>query len=62
MTVGELKKVLEKFPEDEVVTVLYSEDNYGEDAGITIAEVAYITGTKSVRNGVYIKTGLKGVI
>ena len=55
MTVGELKKILEKFPEDEVVTVLYSEESYGDDEGITIAEVAYITGTKSVRSGVYIR-------
>lgn len=57
MTVNELKKVLEKFPEDEEVTVLYPEDNYGDDTGVTIDEVAYITGTKSVRNGVYIKLG-----
>lgn len=55
MTVNELKKVIEKFPEDEEVTVLYPEDNYGDDTGVTIDEVAYITGTKSVRNGVYIK-------
>ena len=57
MTVNELKKVLEKFPEDEVVTVLYPEDNYGDDTGATIDEVAYITGTKSIRSGVYIKLG-----
>ena len=57
MTVSELKKVLEKFPEDEVVTVLYPEDNYGDDTGAAIDEVAYITGTKSVRSGVYIKLG-----
>ena len=55
MTVQELKKVLEKFPDDEEVSVLYSEDNYGVEAGVTISEIAYITGTKSVRNGVYIK-------
>lgn len=57
MTVNELKKVLEKFPEDEDVSVLYPEDNYGDEVGVTIYEVAYITGTKSVRNGVYIKLG-----
>lgn len=57
MTVAELKKVLEKFPEDEDVTVLYPEDNYGDEVGVTIDEVAYITGTKSIRNGVYIKLG-----
>mgnify|MGYP004485799997 FL=1 len=57
MTVSELKKVLEKFPEDEVVTVLYPEEKYGDDTGVTIDEVAYITGTKSVRSGVYIKLG-----
>ena len=55
MTVSELKKVLEKSPEDEVVTVLYPDDNYGDDTGVTIDEVAYITGTKSVKSGVYIK-------
>ena len=55
MTVNELKKILEKFPEDELVTVLYPEDNYGDDTGVTIAEVAYITGTQSVRSGVYIR-------
>ena len=55
MTVQELKKVLEKFPDDEEVSVLYSEDHYGDEAGVTISEIAYITGTKSVRNGVYIK-------
>ena len=57
MTVSELKKLLEKFPEDEVVTVLYPEEKYGDDTGVTIDEVAYITGTKSVRSGVYIKLG-----
>ena len=57
MTVNELKKVLEKFPEDEVVTILYPDDSYGNDTGVIIAEVAYITGTKSVRSGVYIKLG-----
>lgn len=57
MTVAELKKVLEKFPEDEDVSVLYPDDNYGDEVGVTIVEVAYITGTKSIRNGVYIKLG-----
>lgn len=57
MTVNELKKCLEKFPDDEEVTVLYSEDNYGDDSGVIISEVAYITGTKSVRGGVYIRLG-----
>lgn len=55
MTVNEFKKVLEKFPEEEEVTVLYPEDSYGDDTGVDIAEIAYITGTKSVRSGVYIK-------
>lgn len=57
MTVQEIIKVLSKFPEDEEVAVLYPEDNYGDDIGVTIDEIAYITGTKSVRNGVYIKLG-----
>lgn len=57
MTVSEFKKILEKFPEDEVVTVLYPGDNYGDDTGVIIDEVVYITGTKGVRSGVYIKLG-----
>lgn len=57
MTVSEFKKILEKFPEDEVVTVLYPGENYGVDTGVIIDEVAYITGTKSVKSGVYIKLG-----
>lgn len=57
MIVREMIKVLSKFPEDEEISVLYAEDNYGEDVGVTIEEVAYITGTKNVRNGVYIKLG-----
>lgn len=57
MLVQELIKTLSQFPEDEEVFVLYPEDNYGIDVGITIDEVAYITGTKSVKNGVYIKIG-----
>lgn len=57
MTVQEMIKVLTKFPEDEEVSVLYPEDNYGDDVGVTISEVAFITGTKNIRNGVYIKLG-----
>jgi hypothetical protein len=52
-----MKKILEKFPEDEEVSVLYPDDNYGVDIGVIISEVAYISGTKNVRNGVYIKLG-----
>ena len=55
MIVQEMIKVLSKFPEDEEISVLYAEDNYGDDIGVTIGEVAYIAGTKNVRNGVYIK-------
>lgn len=57
MTVNDLKKCLEKFPDEEEVTILYPEDNYGDDGGVIISEVAYITGTKTVRNGVYIRLG-----
>ena len=57
MTVHEFINVLSKFPDDEEVSVLFQEDNYGDDVGVTIDEVAYITGTKNVRNGVYIKLG-----
>lgn len=55
MLVIELIKVLSEFPQDEEVTVLYPEDSYGEDIGVTISEVAYITGTNRIRKGVYIK-------
>lgn len=57
MTVHEVINILSKFPDDEEVSVLYPEDNYGDDIGVTIDEVAYITGTKNVRNGVYFKLG-----
>lgn len=57
MTVHEVINVLSKFPDDEEVSVLYPDDNYGDDVGVTIDEIAYITGTKSVKNGVYIKLG-----
>lgn len=57
MTVHEMITILNKFPEDEELTVIYPEDNYGTDVGVTIDEVAYITGTKTVKNGVYIKLG-----
>lgn len=57
MKVDEIIKVLQKFPEDEDVTVLYPEDSYGEAGGVIIAEIAYIMGTNTVRNGVYIKLG-----
>ena len=55
MLVGELLNVLKSFPKDEEVSILYPEDNYGDDIGVIISEVAYITGTKNVKNGVYIK-------
>lgn len=55
MTVHEVINVLSKFPGDEEVSVLYPEDNYGDAVGVTIDEIAYITGTKTVKNGVYIK-------
>lgn len=55
MLVIELIKILSEFPQDEEVTVLYPEDSYGEDIGVTISEVAYITGTNRIRKGVYIK-------
>ena len=57
MTVHEIINVLSKFPDDEEISVLYPEDNYGDDVGVTIDEVAYIAGTKNVKNGVYIKLG-----
>ena len=57
MTVKEMINVLSKFPEDEEIFVLFLEDSYGEDRGASISEVAYITGTKNVRNGVFIKRG-----
>ena len=57
MIVAELIKFLTTCPEDEEVSILYPEDNYGDDTGVAIDEVAYITGTKRVKHGVYIKLG-----
>lgn len=57
MTVLDVINVLSKFPDDEEISVLYPDDNYGDDVGVTIGEIAYITGTKNVKNGVYIKLG-----
>ena len=55
MTVNELKNILEKFPKDEVIHVLLPGAYFGTDTGVIFDEVAYITGTKNVRSGVYIK-------
>lgn len=57
MKVIELIQALQKFPEDENVSVIFDEDGYGEAAGVLIGGIAYITGTKTVKNGVYIKLG-----
>ena len=57
MKVYELIEVLLKCPGDEEISILYPEDNYGADDGVQIDEVAYLTGTKRVKNGVYIKLG-----
>lgn len=57
MTVSELIKFLSGCPEDEEVSILYPEDSYGDDMGVVIDEVAYITGTNRVKHGVYIKLG-----
>lgn len=57
MTVHELINILSRFPDDEEVAVLFHEDSYGDNIGVAIDEVAYITGTKNVINGVYIKLG-----
>lgn len=57
MTVAELTKFLSNCPEDEEISILYPEDSYGDDTGVVIDEVAYITGTSRVKHGVYIKLG-----
>lgn len=57
MTVAELIKFLRDCPDDEEVSILYPEDSYGDDLGVVIDEVAYITGTNRVKHGVYIKLG-----
>lgn len=57
MKVRDVIQTLQKFPEDEDISILYPEDNYGNDIGVAIAEIAYITGTNSVKSGVYIKLG-----
>lgn len=55
MTVGEMIKVLSRFPEDEDVEILFPDDSYGEGDGASIDEIAYITGKKAVKSGVYLK-------
>lgn len=57
MTVAELTKFLSNCPEDEEISILYSEERYGDDTGVVIDEVAYIIGTSRVKHGVYIKLG-----
>lgn len=57
MTVAALIEFLRSCPENEEVSILYPEDHYGDDEGVVIDEVAYITGTSKVKHGVYIKIG-----
>ncbi len=57
MKVRDVIQTLLKFPEDEDISVIYPEDNYGVDGGVVIDEIAYITGTKPIKSGVYIKLG-----
>lgn len=55
MTVAALIEFLKSCPENEEVSILYPEDHYGDDDGVAIDEVVYITGTSKVKHGVYIK-------
>lgn len=57
MTVKEMKDILKDVSDEEEIAVIYPEDGYGDDSGVTIDGVAYIIGTKNVRGGVFIKLG-----
>lgn len=56
MTVRDLMNFLDKCPDDERISVLFCDDNYG-DLGVTIDEATYITSTEKRMCGVFLKLG-----
>lgn len=59
MKVKEMVEILSQFPDNEIVTVIYPEDNYGEESGVIIDEVTYIKSSSkdNAKNGVFIRLG-----
>ncbi len=56
MTVKEMVDILNTFPCDTEVAVIYPDDIYGEEGGVPIDEITYLTSTSRERakNGVFI--------
>lgn len=57
MKVRDMLAILNEFPADEEILVIYPEDHYGEDNGVVIDEVAYLKSSDSRINGVFIRLG-----
>lgn len=57
MTVKEMVDILNTFPCDTEVAVIYPDDIYGEEGGVPIDEITYLTNTSRERakNGVFIR-------
>lgn len=57
MTVKEMVDILNTFPCDTEVAVIYPDDIYGEEGGVLIDEITYLTSTSRERakNGVFIR-------
>lgn len=57
MTVKEMVDILNTFPCDTEVAVIYPDDIYGEEGGVPIGEITYLTSTSRERakNGVFIR-------
>lgn len=57
MTVKEMVDILNTFPCDTEVAVIYPDDIYGEEGGVSIDEITYLTSTSRERakNGVFIR-------
>ncbi len=59
MKVKEIVEILSQFPDNEIVAVIYPEDNYGEECGASIDEITYIKSSSkdNAKNGVFIRLG-----
>lgn len=57
MTVKEMVDILNTFPCDTEVAVIYPDDIYDEEGGVPIDEITYLTSTSRERakNGVFIR-------
>lgn len=57
MKVKDMLAILSEFPADEEILVIYPEDHYGEDSGVSIDEITYLKSSDSRINGVFIRLG-----